>query len=50
MSPIEERSISQQDLMIRVRTEIVGKYLKEFPDQLRTSVNLGSRDLGRRTA
>src|SRR6195256_5549563 len=34
MSPIEERSISQINLMIRVRNEIVGKYLKEFPDQL----------------
>lgn len=39
MAPIEERSISQQDLMIRVRNEILGKYLKEYPDQLRTSVN-----------
>src|SRR5438094_3298061 len=25
--------------MLRARSEIVGKYLKEFPDQLRTSVN-----------
>jgi len=39
MTPIEERSGSQQDLMTRARTEIVGKYLKEFPDQLRTSIN-----------
>src|SRR5881394_3036461 len=39
LSPIEERSITQQELMLRARSEIVGKYLKEFPDQLRTSVN-----------
>src|SRR6266566_583154 len=39
MTPVEERSVSQQDLMIRVRNDVVGKYLKEFPDQLRTSVN-----------
>src|SRR5467141_2124548 len=39
MSAVEERRISQQELMIRVRNEIVSKYLKEFPDQLRTSVN-----------
>jgi len=38
MSPVEERSVSQQDLMLRARSEIVGKYLKEVP-QLRTSVN-----------
>jgi HAE1 family hydrophobic/amphiphilic exporter-1 len=39
MTPVDERSVSQQDLMIRVRNEILSKYLKEFPDQLRTSVN-----------
>src|SRR5712671_3113296 len=39
MTPVEERSVSQQDLMIRARNEILGRYLKEFPDQLRTSVN-----------
>ncbi len=38
MTPIEERSVSQQELMLRARSEIVGKYLKETP-QLRTSVN-----------
>jgi HAE1 family hydrophobic/amphiphilic exporter-1 len=38
MSPIEERSVSQAALMLRARSEIVGKYLKEMP-QLRTSVN-----------
>src|SRR5205814_196682 len=39
LSPIEERSVAQQELMWRARSEIVGKYLKEFPDQLRTSVS-----------
>ena len=39
LSPIEERNVTQQELMLRARSEIVGKYLKEFPDQLRTSVN-----------
>jgi HAE1 family hydrophobic/amphiphilic exporter-1 len=38
MTPVEERSVTQQDLMLRVRSEIVAKYLKEIP-QLRTSVN-----------
>jgi HAE1 family hydrophobic/amphiphilic exporter-1 len=37
--PIEERSASQNDLMLRARSEVLGKYLKEFPDQLRTSVS-----------
>jgi len=38
MTPIEERKISQQDLMVRARTEILGKYQKLYPGQLRTSV------------
>src|SRR5436190_21346627 len=38
LTPVEERSVTQSDLMIRSRNEILGKYLKEFPD-LRTSVN-----------
>jgi HAE1 family hydrophobic/amphiphilic exporter-1 len=38
LKPIEERSVTQNDLMVRARTEILGKYLKEFPGQLRTSV------------
>jgi hydrophobic/amphiphilic exporter-1 (mainly G- bacteria), HAE1 family len=38
MKPLDERSVTQSDLMVRVRTEILGKYLKEFPGQLRTSV------------
>ncbi len=39
LTPIEDRSVSQQDLMTRARSEVVGKYLKEFPKQLRTSVS-----------
>jgi HAE1 family hydrophobic/amphiphilic exporter-1 len=38
MTPIEERKISQQDLMVRARTEVLGKYQKLYPGQLRTSV------------
>jgi hydrophobic/amphiphilic exporter-1 (mainly G- bacteria), HAE1 family len=38
MTPIEERKISQQALMVRARTEILGKYQKMYPGQLRTSV------------
>ena len=38
LTPIEDRSVSQADLMLRARAEIVGKYLKEMPE-LRTSVN-----------
>ncbi|MEP6741292.1 MAG: efflux RND transporter permease subunit, partial [bacterium] len=36
--PIEERSVSQGDLMLRARSEILAKYMKEYPGQLRTSV------------
>ncbi len=38
LRPIEDRSVSQNDLMLRTRSEILAKYLKEFPGQLRTSV------------
>ncbi len=38
LKPIEERSVTQNDLMVRARSEVLGKYLKEFPGQLRTSV------------
>ena len=38
LQPLEERSISQSDLMLRARSEVLAKYLKEFPGQLRTSV------------
>jgi HAE1 family hydrophobic/amphiphilic exporter-1 len=39
LAPIEDRSLSQQDLMTRARNEIVAKYHKEFPNQLRTAVS-----------
>ena len=38
LTPIEERKITQQQLMIRARNEVLGKYLKLYPGQLRTSV------------
>ncbi|MGI9067029.1 MAG: efflux RND transporter permease subunit [Pyrinomonadaceae bacterium] len=38
LQPLEERSVTQDDLMLRARSEILAKYLKEFPGQLRTSV------------
>ena len=38
MLPLHERSESQSDVMIRAREEVLAKYLKEFPGQLRTSV------------
>ena len=38
MTPIEERKVSQQELMVRARNEVLGKYLKQYPGQLRTSV------------
>jgi HAE1 family hydrophobic/amphiphilic exporter-1 len=38
LTPIEQRNVTQQDLMLRARSEVLGKYLKEYPGQLRTSV------------
>jgi HAE1 family hydrophobic/amphiphilic exporter-1 len=38
LQPLEERSVSQNDLMVRARSEVLARYLKEFPGQLRTSV------------
>src|SRR6267142_309741 len=38
LTPIEQRSVDQQELMLRARSEILAKYLKEYPGQLRTSV------------
>jgi HAE1 family hydrophobic/amphiphilic exporter-1 len=38
LTPIEERQISQQDLMVRARNEVLTKYQKLYPGQLRTSV------------
>jgi hydrophobic/amphiphilic exporter-1 (mainly G- bacteria), HAE1 family len=39
LTPIEERTVTQNDLMLRARSEIVARYQQEFPNQLRTSVN-----------
>jgi len=39
MAPIEDRTETQNALMLRARSEVLGKYLKQYPDQLRTSVN-----------
>src|SRR6185295_5513188 len=38
LQPIENRDVSQADLMLRARSEILAKYLKQYPGQLRTSV------------
>jgi HAE1 family hydrophobic/amphiphilic exporter-1 len=38
LQPLAERSVSQTELMIRSRSEVLPKYAKEFPGQLRTSV------------
>src|SRR5688572_18053247 len=38
LTPIEDRPISQQDLMVRARSEVLPKFLQQYPDQLRTSV------------
>jgi HAE1 family hydrophobic/amphiphilic exporter-1 len=38
LQPLEERSVSQSDLMVRARSEVLAKYVNEFPGQLRSSV------------
>jgi HAE1 family hydrophobic/amphiphilic exporter-1 len=38
LQPLDQRSVSQSDLMVRTRSEVLAKYLKEFPGKLRTSV------------
>jgi len=38
MQPLEERKVTQSNVMVRTRNEILAKYSKEFPGQLRTSV------------
>src|SRR5687768_9265480 len=38
MTPIEERNITQNELMVRARNEVLGKYQTLYPGQLRTSV------------
>src|SRR6185503_15155002 len=39
LTPIEGRTVTQNELMLRARSEIISKYQKELPNQLRTSVN-----------
>ena len=38
LTPIEERKIAQQDLMVRARNDVLTKYQQQYPGQLRTSV------------
>src|SRR6202008_2427684 len=38
LTPIHDRKISQQDLMVRARNEVLARYQKSYPGQLRTSV------------
>jgi len=38
LQPIQERRVTQDELMLRARNEVLAKYLKEYPGQLRTSV------------
>jgi HAE1 family hydrophobic/amphiphilic exporter-1 len=38
LKPISERSLTQNQIMARAREEVLAKYLKQYPDQLRTSV------------
>jgi hydrophobic/amphiphilic exporter-1 (mainly G- bacteria), HAE1 family len=38
LTPIEERNISQEKLMVRARNEVLAKYQQQYPGQLRTSV------------
>ena len=38
LQPLEQRSVSQSDLMLRARSEILARYVKESQGQLRTSV------------
>lgn len=38
LTPIEERKITQNELMVRARSEVLSKYQQLYPGQLRTSV------------
>jgi HAE1 family hydrophobic/amphiphilic exporter-1 len=38
MTPIDERKVSQEEVMVQARTEVLGKFQKLYPGQLRTSV------------
>ena len=39
LAPLDERKQSQEALMLRSRSEVLARYLKLYPDQLRTSVS-----------
>ena len=39
LAPIGERNQTQDALMLRARSDVLAKYLKQYPDQLRTSVS-----------
>jgi HAE1 family hydrophobic/amphiphilic exporter-1 len=38
LTPIENRKVAQQELMVRARSEVLAKYQQQYPGQLRTSV------------
>lgn len=38
LKPIADRDVTQNELMLRARSEILAKYQREYPGQLRTSV------------
>ncbi len=38
LQPIDDRDVTQDELMLRARSEILEKYVKQYPGQLRTSV------------
>jgi hydrophobic/amphiphilic exporter-1 (mainly G- bacteria), HAE1 family len=38
LKPIEDRPNSQQDLMVQARSQVLPKFLQQYPNQLRTSV------------
>ena len=39
LEPLDQRKESQDTLMLRARSEVLAKYLKLYPDQLRTAVS-----------
>ncbi|HEU4711267.1 MAG TPA: efflux RND transporter permease subunit [Pyrinomonadaceae bacterium] len=38
LKPIEERDVTQEQLMVRTRTDVLPKFVQQYPGQLRTSV------------
>jgi HAE1 family hydrophobic/amphiphilic exporter-1 len=38
LTPINERTVTQQQLMTKARSEVLGNYIKQYQGQLRTSV------------